>query len=95
MMRLMNMLMLSCRKATELMEKKLHARLRVGEKFQLFLHSSMCDACRTYEKQGHLMDSVLKKRSALSDQSTTDSKTLPEGVKLKILRELDELHKKN
>lgn len=91
MMRLMNILMLSCRKATELMERKLYTDLGQTEKFQLFLHTRMCDACRLYEKQSQFMDSVLRKQSATPNHRKASLKTLPEEVKSKIIEELDNL----
>jgi hypothetical protein len=91
MIRLMNMLMLSCRKATELMEKKLHANLALTERLQLFLHTRMCDACRIYEKQSHFMDSVLKKKSAIPGSTEPEQKILSEDVKYRIIEELDKL----
>ncbi len=55
----MNILMLSCRKATELIEKKALIGLSRREKIQLSLHKSMCDACTAYEKQSKLLDEFL------------------------------------
>ena len=61
MKKLMTYLMLSCRKATELIEKKIGFSLNPLEKTQLFLHTSMCNACRTYEKQSKSLDQILYK----------------------------------
>ena len=47
----MHRLFLSCLKATELIEKKLHFSLSGKEKLQLKMHKMMCDACSSYEKQ--------------------------------------------
>lgn len=52
----MNVLLLSCIKATELIEKKLHFKLSVKESLQLKLHKSMCKACTSYEKHSILID---------------------------------------
>ena len=51
MKKLMHKLFLSCLKATELIEKKLHFKLSVKEKLQLKMHKMMCSACSNYEKQ--------------------------------------------
>lgn len=59
MKKLMTYMMLSCRKATELIEKKVSFSLSPIEKMQLFLHTSMCHACRTYEKQSKFLDKCL------------------------------------
>ena len=52
--------MLSCRKATELIEKKLHAKLSRRERVQLKWHKSICDACTLYEKQVVFIEKVLQ-----------------------------------
>ncbi|NOR76474.1 MAG: hypothetical protein GQ525_15120 [Draconibacterium sp.] len=51
MKKLMHILFLSCLKATELIEKKIHVKLLFKQRLQLFLHKMMCDACSMYEKQ--------------------------------------------
>ncbi len=57
--------MLSCRKATELIDKKIHFKLSTKENFQLVLHKSMCDACTAYEKQSLIIDRVLKQEKEI------------------------------
>lgn len=52
--------MLSCRKASELIEKKLLVGLSRKEKVQLFLHTSMCEYCTRYEKQSRKLNEILK-----------------------------------
>jgi len=56
MKKLMHRLFLSCLKATELIEKKLHFRLSGREKLQLKMHKMMCDACSSYEKQSIFLE---------------------------------------
>jgi len=53
-------LFLSCRKATELVEKKQLAGLSCKENLQLTTHKLMCYACRNYEKQSYFIDFILK-----------------------------------
>jgi len=60
MKKLMNILMLSCKKATELIEKKMYFKLTKVESVQLFMHKSMCDACTAYESLSKILDKVLK-----------------------------------
>jgi len=60
MKKLMHFLFLSCLKATELIEKKLHIKLSLKEKLRLKMHKSMCNACRRYDKQSKIMDNALK-----------------------------------
>lgn len=56
MKKMMHILFLSCLKATELIEKKLHFRLSLKEKLQLKMHKMMCDACTSYEKQSIFLE---------------------------------------
>jgi len=59
MKKLMQILFLSCLKATEFIEKKLNHKLSFKEKIQLKIHKSMCQACSNYEKQSELIDKVM------------------------------------
>lgn len=56
---LMNFLMLSCKKAASLIDKKVEAKLSWKENIQLTMHKSMCNACTAYEKQTKLIDKIL------------------------------------
>lgn len=60
MKKLMTILLLSCKKATELIEKKLYFGLSLREKAQLYMHSSMCDTCKSWQVQSHIIDQSLK-----------------------------------
>jgi hypothetical protein len=55
----MNWLMLSCKKATELMEKQSLVGLSKKERFRLRMHTTMCDGCTAYQKQSLLIDNLL------------------------------------
>ncbi len=59
MKKIMHVLFLSCLKATELIEKKMHFKLSFSEKLQLKIHKSMCDACRNYEKQNYFIEKAI------------------------------------
>ena len=56
----MHILFLSCLRATELIEQKLHFSLSRREKYQLKMHKMMCNACRQYEKHSYFIDKNLK-----------------------------------
>ncbi len=60
MKRLMNILILSCLKASELIEKKQLFGLNIMEKIQLHIHKKMCDACNSYEIQSIIISASLK-----------------------------------
>ncbi len=70
MKKIMHLLFLSCLKATELIEKKMHFKLSFGERLQLSVHKSMCDACRNYEKQNYFIE------KAVSNYKEVDPKKL-------------------
>jgi hypothetical protein len=57
--KLIHIIVLSCRTATRLIEKKLHQPLSPRERLQLSWHKGVCDACTTYEKQVIFLDGVL------------------------------------
>lgn len=59
MKKLLHLFMLSCEKATELIEKKLIIQLSLIENVQLKMHKTICDACTAYEKQSKKIDEVL------------------------------------
>ena len=81
--------MLSCRKATELMEKKLHFKLSPVEKIQLYLHTRMCDACNAYQKQNEAMDLALHKHLSQAGKIETPSKvTLSDDFKKSLVKNL-------
>ncbi|MDQ3535416.1 MAG: hypothetical protein M3421_07285 [Bacteroidota bacterium] len=88
MKKLMNVLMLSCIKATEFVEKKLDNKLNMIEKIQLYLHTRMCGACRLYEKQSKFIDEVLKRYLNGSIQIINEEQTLSNKIKEKIIRNI-------
>ncbi len=79
MRRLMNAVMLSCRKATGLVEKRSHYRLENMERIQLHMHLSMCRNCSNYAKQTSLIDRLLN-RHPNSLPSTADTFLLEERI---------------
>ncbi len=82
---LMNIMMLSCKKATELIEKKNVTRLSCVEQIQLKVHKGVCSACRAYEKQSLIIDQSIKK---LAEQDINEKVKLSEDKKLKIIQSL-------
>jgi hypothetical protein len=79
MQKLMNTIMLSCRIATGLVEKRRHCRLETVEGIQLKMHLSMCRNCSNYEKQTNFIDRLLNRQSK-SLPSTTDIASLEERI---------------
>ena len=58
----MNAMMLSCVKATELMEMKENVSLGLLKTMQLHMHTAMCSGCRNYMKQSRLIDELIEKK---------------------------------
>lgn len=57
----MNVMMLSCVKATKLLEMKEHVPLSFLKTMQLHMHTAMCSGCRNYGKQSRLINGLLQK----------------------------------
>lgn len=51
---------LSCQKATYLLEKRTHGKLNLIERIQLKLHLSICGHCARYEKEAKLIDKAIR-----------------------------------
>jgi len=79
---LVHAVVLSCKKATELLDKQSLFELRWLERTQLRWHKSICNSCKRYEKQSALIDHIL--RNALYN---------PEDINIPIVRN-EELEKK-
>lgn len=65
----MNILMLSCKKASELIDLKSVRKLSMKEKVMLRMHTSMCDGCTAYMKQSKVLDDLLHKHIHISDET--------------------------
>lgn len=89
MKKLMNLIMLSCQKATELIEKKILVNLSFREGVQLKMHKILCDACTAYEKQSKLIDQLLSKHIQNQDDCVNDNEEIKnEELKKKILKKI-------
>ncbi|MDD2794050.1 MAG: hypothetical protein PHD73_12780 [Sediminibacterium sp.] len=86
MKKIAHLIMLSCRKATELIEKQFVVKLTLKERVQLKMHKSICDACTAYEKQSRFLNDLLKEQSS----STPDQiiKQENEALKANLLKQL-------
>ena len=82
----MNWMMLSCKKATELIEKKSLVDLSAKEKIMLKLLTSMCEGCSAYQTQSLLIDELLQHH--ITNFSSNDIKM--ESLENRILSKLGE-----
>lgn len=80
---IIHLFVLSCRKATYLMEKRMNSRLSVIEKWQLWLHLRICKGCSCYEKEAEIIDKAMRRLSddgesrshnAFSDEELVEAK---------------------
>lgn len=53
---------MSCKKASELIDKRLVSDLSFKEKINLSLHIAMCGMCSVYNKQSNSIDEAIKNR---------------------------------
>ncbi len=59
--KLLHTIVLSCLRASYLIEKKQGISLSIIEKLQLRWHLKICDGCKSYNTQSHLLSAALKK----------------------------------
>jgi len=83
----MSKLMITCKKATEMIERNNSNDLSMSELMKLKFHLILCKACKFYEKQSRLIDTFLKKH-LLNTEKPIDSKKLKHRIKSKIENEL-------
>lgn len=86
----MQWLMLSCKKATELIEKRSFIGLKLWDRIRLQWHLRLCDACSLYESQSQRMDHLMQHPHTPSSASSeaSDAQALKERL-LKALHEAD------
>ena len=77
--------MLSCKKATELIEKRLIIKLSIIEKIQLKMHTAVCSQCSTYEKQSEIIENSISK----IQQASKEKLKLSSEKKEQILKQLE------
>ncbi len=85
MKKMMNILMLSCKKATELIEKRFVTKLSPVEKIQLKMHTAVCSKCATYENQSEIIEKCL----AEIHQPNKEQMKLSSERKEQILKQLE------
>lgn len=77
-MNIMNKLMLSCLKATELTERASMAPLGPLHQLQLWMHLRMCDGCRAFRSQSKIIDHFMEARNTKVE--TGDTKVLEDRI---------------
>jgi predicted anti-sigma-YlaC factor YlaD len=67
--RIIHLFVLSCEKATFLIEKQLHVSLSPLEKLQLRVHLSLCEYCRAYKDKAIFMDKLLADERTMNESN--------------------------
>ena len=65
--------MISCKEASEFTIKKSEGKLSLKERFQLWLHLSICGVCKLFAIQSTWLDKV-SSRIGISEQFSTEEK---------------------
>lgn len=82
----MNKLVNSCKKTTELIDKRAISKLSMIEKVQLELHKTMCKTCTSYEQRSNFLDEAVN--NLFNPKQPHDKAHLSVEKKSKILEEL-------
>ena len=82
---LMNKLAMSCKQASLLAAKQSFERLSFLEKVKLKMHTSMCDACKTFGQESQLIDEAIVK---ILQQKEKQVVKLTEEQRLRIIEAL-------
>ena len=82
-------LMLSCQKATELVEKKQLVGLSLVERIKLLVHLRLCGSCMNYRKQSLFLQDWWKRQAAQpTEEDTTENPS--SNFKKEIIRNLND-----
>ena len=92
MKKILHIILLSCKKATLLIEMGQKQPLSFAESLKLKMHLKLCDKCADYKKQSFLIENVLKNNHTKS--STLNNVTLSEDSKARFQKALEEKMKK-
>jgi len=85
---LLQTILLSCLKATLLVEKDQISGLNPAERIQLKVHLSLCDGCRDYKDQSIFIGKSIRQKIESGDVNIQISKEELERIKGQILSKL-------
>ena len=77
----MSKTMYTCQEATQLIVEKADRQLSLTERFKLWLHVQMCDACKRFNIQNAWLDKQINKMGQRAHH-------LPEDCKARIIDKL-------
>ncbi len=90
MKKMMNKVVLSCKRATELVEIEKYNHISTIEKFQLRLHLKMCDACNRYNIQSKLIDNLIDRVSNIEKIESKLSEKRVIDLEKKIIDKIEQ-----
>jgi hypothetical protein len=82
----LRILLKTCKKSTELIDKQLLTSLTLKEKMQLQAHKAMCKTCNAYENQTKLIDTLIGQWFA--PNQSNGSMKIAQAKKLTIIEKL-------
>lgn len=80
---LLHKMLLTCKEATFLVEKREAGKISFREKIQLKAHLWICNACKNYEKQSKIIEKMLNKIF-----QKKEAETLSKEFKQKIIEKM-------
>lgn len=80
--------MLSCRAATELMEKRHLGAISFTDRLRLWVHLSLCAACRRYQKHSAALEKLFRRPKESLAEPVSDEQA--RELEDKILQSLEE-----
>lgn len=83
----MNWMVLSCKRATLLLEQSRHQPLSLLGRMQLSIHLKLCENCTRYEKQSLFVETTIK--ANLNSLLTLSGYKLSDRAKSGIQKEID------
>lgn len=82
--KIIHLFVLSCEKATFVIEKQLHTLLSPIEKLQLYIHLSICKNCTTYKHKAVLLDQLMADEQIREEYGNAFSEEEMTGLKEKF-----------
>ncbi len=79
---------LSCTKATCLIEKRLHTKLNLIERLQLYVHLSLCSHCLDYDKKAALLDKLTKASIRENERAAIFTPSEIDHFKIKVFNRI-------
>lgn len=76
--------MLTCKQASKLISHSLDRPLTLTNRIQLRLHLVICDACKRFSKQMHVLQTALQRLKLQTESDNT--LVLSEAAKARIIR---------